>query len=46
MAPAETVVGIIGLVKERMLSRGPVELSGIDNDSSDSRSMTAHPLGQ
>src|SRR5210317_1416261 len=44
--PAQSVIGIVRLVIERVLSTSPVERSGINNDSTDASSVATHPFGK
>jgi len=46
VAPAETVVGAIGLVKEGVFAAGPVEAAGVDDDAAEAGSVTAEPFGE
>ena len=45
-APAQAVVGGVGLVEERMLAAGPVEAAGVDHDAADAGAVAAEPLGE
>ncbi len=46
MAPAEAVVGVIGIVEERVLAAAPVEAAGIDDDATKACAVSTKPLGE
>ena len=46
VAPAEAVVGIVGLVEEGVAAGFPIEASGVDDDSADAGAVAAEPLGE
>ena len=44
VAPAETVVGTVRRVEERVFAGGPVEFSGVDDDATDTGAVAAEPF--
>lgn len=46
MAPAEAVVGVIGIVEERVLAAAPVEAAGIDDNATKAGAVSTKPLGE
>lgn len=44
MTPAETVIGFVRVIEEGMFATGPVEFTGVDNDTAKSSAVAAEPF--